>query len=136
MARLTRSTYCTLALLCLAAVVRASAGKAADADDEEMLYLIFTPQCFGVFNEGLEQLFLKFDVAGILARFDYYLPCALKIISKAMGYAIVAFSSILKIPQIYPIVKNKDVTGLAPVRGVPRPHSRTLALSHSPLHAP
>lgn len=40
--------------------------------------------------------------------------CLLPLISKALGYAIVAASSIVKVPQIYLIIKNRSVQGLSP----------------------
>jgi hypothetical protein len=60
-------------LLCLLSFVSAGSKAPSDAE-EETIFLIFTPKCFAVFNEGLEQLFLKFDIVGIFHKFDYYLP--------------------------------------------------------------
>ena len=46
----------------------------------------------------------------------YQLPakeCVLPLLSKVLGYAIVAASVFLKLPQIYVIVKNKSIKGLS-----------------------
>ena len=59
----------------------------------EALYLgIFSSECWTVFVEGLSQLFVKRDVIGVASQFKYYLPCALAILSKLVGFAIVAGS--------------------------------------------
>lgn len=42
------------------------------------------------------------------------LDCLLPLISKALGYTIVAASTIVKLPQIYLILKNQSVEGLSP----------------------
>ncbi|KAJ1450830.1 hypothetical protein M885DRAFT_531251 [Pelagophyceae sp. CCMP2097] len=82
---------------------------------EGRLFLfVFTDECWGVFVEGLQQLFVKLDVRGVLASLPYYLPCALDIISKTLGYAIVLGSTTLKLPQIYAIVAAESAEGLAP----------------------
>lgn len=46
----------------------------------------------------------------------YELPakdCVLPLLSKLLGYAIIAASVFLKLPQIYVIVKNKSIKGLS-----------------------
>eukprot|EP00250_Pteridium_aquilinum_P009793 c18940_g1_i1 orf=285-980(-) len=48
---------------------------------------------------------------------NFHLPpqtCLLPLFSQALGYAIVAASSIVKVPQIYLIIKNRSVQGLSP----------------------
>jgi mannose-P-dolichol utilization defect protein 1 len=65
---------------------------------------------------------MKSDIAGmdlscmIESVEKYQLPakdCVLPLLSKVLGYAIVAASVFLKLPQIYVIVKNKSIKGLS-----------------------
>ena len=39
---------------------------------------------------------------GCVQKVDYYLPCALEIVSKVASYGIIAGSAMLKLPQIVP----------------------------------
>lgn len=53
----------------------------------------------------------------IVSLQTFHLPsktCLLPLLSQALGYAIVAASSIVKVPQIYLIIKNRSVKGLNP----------------------
>lgn len=43
------------------------------------------------------------------------MPCALSALSKVLGYAIIAGSTFLKLPQVIKIVSAKSVAGLSPV---------------------
>ena len=95
----------TAAIAAAAIATAAAAAGAAEADSEPMLFLIFTQRCFDVFfTDGL--------LAGSLDIFD--VACIKLTISKALGYGIVVFSGVLKAPQIYNIVKNRDATGISP----------------------
>lgn len=88
-------------------VVGAAASKdegEADEQGEGMVLLIFTERCFDVFlTNGL--------LAGSFDIFD--IPCIKLTISKALGYGILVFSGLLKAPQIYTILKNRDATGIS-----------------------
>lgn len=57
------------------------------------------------------------DLACMMQSIEkYQLPakdCVLPLLSKVLGYAIVAASVFLKLPQIYVIVKNKSIKGLS-----------------------
>jgi mannose-P-dolichol utilization defect protein 1 len=94
-------------LLVLLGVVVVAAGTGDEEGQpagERMVLFIFTEHCFDVFlTNGL--------LAGSLDIFD--LPCIKLTISKALGYGILVFSGLLKAPQIYNILKNKDATGIS-----------------------
>lgn len=92
-----------LALL-VVAVAAVNKGEGAEEKGEKMVLFIFTEHCFDVFlTNGL--------LAGSLDIFD--VPCIKLTISKALGYGILVFSGLLKAPQIYNILKNKDATGIS-----------------------
>lgn len=101
------STGWVLVAACALAVVAVVSGEGDDADKqkpETMVLWIFTERCFDVFlTNGL--------LAGSLDIFD--IPCIKLTISKALGYGILVFSGLLKAPQIYNILKNKDATGIS-----------------------
>lgn len=69
--------------------------------------------CFDVFMEGVEQLFWRLDVVGVARRYDYYLPCAIEIVSKVLGYCVVAGSLGYKLPQISTVYKSQSAHGLS-----------------------
>eukprot|EP01043_Picozoa_sp_COSAG02_P014979 COSAG02_NODE_627_length_19327_cov_4.448382_1_plen_295_part_00 len=95
-----------LVLLAIAIVTAAAAGKGDEGQQpgEKMVLFIFTEHCFDVFlTNGL--------LAGSLDIFDA--SCIKLTISKALGYGILVFSGLLKAPQIYNILKNKDATGIS-----------------------
>ena len=80
----------------------------------EALYLgVFSETCWGVFVEGLRQLFVDLDPVGCVRSIDYYLPCALDILSKAASYGIIAGALVLKVPQILAIAGAKSAEGLS-----------------------
>mmetsp|Transcript_23489 Transcript_23489/g.30525 ORF Transcript_23489/g.30525 Transcript_23489/m.30525 type:complete len:261 (+) Transcript_23489:79-861(+) len=80
----------------------------------ENLYLgIFSEECWKVFVEGLNQLFLQLDVVGVLDRFSYYKPCALSVISKILGYVIIIGSFGFKVPQILKVMDSHSTAGLS-----------------------
>lgn len=104
--------WCLLAVTCLVAALSlasadgddAAGDTKSDSKKQPMVFLIFTPECFDVFlTNGL--------LAGSLDIFD--IPCIKLTISKALGYGILVFSGLLKAPQIYNILKNKDATGIS-----------------------
>ena len=100
------SKACALAgaLALLVVAVAASKGEGAEEQGEKMVLFIFTEHCFDVFlTNGL--------LAGSLDIFD--VPCIKLTVSKALGYGILVFSGLLKAPQIYNILKNKDATGIS-----------------------
>ena len=70
-------------------------------------------RCWPVFVEGLHQLFVQLDPVGCVRRLDYYLPCALDVISNAASLAIVAGAALLKAPQIAAVVKARSADGLS-----------------------
>jgi mannose-P-dolichol utilization defect protein 1 len=73
-----------------------SPAKKASAD---LVYYLFTRECYETYVD-------KHDFLNI--------PCLKMLVSKALGYAIIAGSFILKLPQILIIISAKDVTGLNP----------------------
>ena len=81
--------------------------------DETLYFGIFTAECWSVFVEGLDELFVRWDVISILKRLDYYKPCALKVVSKVLGYAIILGSFGYKVPQILAVVQSRSATGLS-----------------------
>lgn len=78
--------------VCLAAVY----GK---TQAEELIFGIITPTCF-------DSLVNRHEFGNI--------ECLKFVLSKALGYAIICGSFILKVPQIIKILRAKDVTGLTP----------------------
>jgi mannose-P-dolichol utilization defect protein 1 len=86
------------ALLALAGF--AAMARAAPTDSSsELVFGVFTPACFDAF-------FTHHDFANV--------DCIKLVVSKALGYAIITGSLILKLPQILKILSAKDVTGLTP----------------------
>lgn len=83
------------------------------ATGEPLFLGVFSDTCWGVFEEGLRQLFLELDPVGCVRKIDYYLPCALDILSKAASYAIIAGALVLKLPQILAIASAKSAAGLS-----------------------
>ncbi|KAF1336581.1 Mannose-p-dolichol utilization defect 1 protein, partial [Globisporangium splendens] len=69
------------------------------APSQELVFGVFTPACFDAF-------FTHHDFANV--------ACLKLVVSKALGYAIITGSLILKLPQILKILSAKDVTGLTP----------------------
>jgi len=86
----------TLIFLAFAAV---AAATAVSDSSESVLGGLMTKQCYDIY-------FLQHDFVNI--------ACFQKLISKALGIAIIAGAFGLKIPQIMVILKNKSVSGLAP----------------------
>ena len=43
--------------------------------DTVLIAGVFSPECWGVFCEGIHQL-ARLEVRGIVSRVDYYWPCA------------------------------------------------------------
>ena len=81
---------------------------------DEVLFLgVFSATCWAVFTEGLHQLFVELDPVGCVHKFDYYLPCALEILSKVVSFAIIGGSLMLKVPQILAILKSRSAAGLS-----------------------
>ena len=96
MAQITRAVGAALVLT--TAVLATSASTHKKADDELILGL-FTPNCF-------EAFVTHYDFANV--------ACIKAVVSKALSYAIITGSLILKLPQILKILAAKDVTGLTP----------------------
>ncbi|KAL4480782.1 hypothetical protein ABPG72_001651 [Tetrahymena utriculariae] len=67
-------------------------------DTRKYKFIFFTEECFDTF-------FVQKDFANV--------SCIKFTLSKALGTGIVVFSTILKVPQIIKIVKNKSVEGLS-----------------------
>ncbi|KAH8046601.1 hypothetical protein JL720_16326 [Aureococcus anophagefferens] len=63
--------------------------------------------------EGMHQLFVELDPVGCVKKVDYYLPCALEIVSKVASYGIIAGSAMLKLPQIAAILASRSAAGLS-----------------------
>ncbi|GAB9464991.1 Mannose-p-dolichol utilization defect 1 protein [Globisporangium polare] len=89
----------TTALLLLAAIAAVTAGSTSGKESPELVFGVFTPACFDAF-------FTQHDFANV--------ACLKLVVSKALGYAIITGSLILKLPQILKILSAKDVTGLTP----------------------
>uniref|UniRef100_A0A7S0XRP0 Mannose-P-dolichol utilization defect 1 protein homolog n=1 Tax=Elphidium margaritaceum TaxID=933848 RepID=A0A7S0XRP0_9EUKA len=68
--------------------------------ESQLIWLLFTPHCF--------DLFTQFSVKEFIDD-----GCAVSIISKALGYAIICGSFALKLPQILKIVNAKSGAGLS-----------------------
>ncbi|EAR87711.1 PQ loop protein (macronuclear) [Tetrahymena thermophila SB210] len=85
-----------LVLAILVCTVMAAGVKAPDT--RKYKFVIFTEECFDTF-------FTKNDFLNV--------PCIKFTLSKILGTSIVVFSTILKVPQILKIVKNKSVEGLS-----------------------
>ena len=64
----------------------------------QLKWFVFREDCFDIF-------FNKHDFTNV--------ECIKLTISKCIGYAIVAFSAILKVPQILKILKNGSVEGIS-----------------------
>ena len=80
----------------------------------ETLWLgIFSETCWATMVEGLHQLFVELDPVGCVKKVDYYLPCALEIVSKVASYGIIAGSAMLKLPQIAAILSSRSAAGLS-----------------------
>jgi len=75
--------------------------------------LIFSEACWPVFVEGLTQLFVELDPVGCARRLDYYLPCALDVLSKAASVGIIAGAALLKVPQILAVGRARSAAGLS-----------------------
>ncbi|EQC29133.1 hypothetical protein SDRG_13165 [Saprolegnia diclina VS20] len=65
----------------------------------DLVYGVFTPQCY-------ETYFTQHDFL--------HVACFKAVLSKALGYAIILGSFILKLPQILKIISAKSVAGLSP----------------------
>ena len=68
--------------------------------DSELIWMLFSPSCF--------DLLTKFDINNFIDD-----GCAASVISKLLGYAIIAGSFALKIPQIIKIMSAKSGAGLS-----------------------
>ncbi|KAH8060897.1 hypothetical protein JL720_13486 [Aureococcus anophagefferens] len=80
----------------------------------ETLWLgIFSETCWATMVEGLHQLFVELDPVGCVKKVDYYLPCALEIVSKVASHGIIAGSAMLKLPQIAAILASRSAAGLS-----------------------
>ncbi|KAG6599658.1 Mannose-P-dolichol utilization defect 1 protein [Phytophthora cinnamomi] len=95
MARMTH----VCAALALAAAMLAGPSMAEKKADDELVLGLFTPTCFEAFAT-------HHDFANV--------ECIKAVVSKALSYAIITGSLILKLPQILKILGAKDVTGLTP----------------------
>lgn len=84
------------------------------AEAGDLFLGVFTRECWDVFLDGVDQLLLQFDAVGVLRRRDYYLPCALQVLSKALGYLIILGSLGFKLPQISAIWRSRSAEGLSP----------------------
>lgn len=81
---------------------------------DDVLFLgIFTEECWEVFLDGVDQLFLKLDAVGVVRQINYYLPCAMNVVSKVLGYAVILGSLGFKLPQISAILKSRSAKGLS-----------------------
>lgn len=89
---------CATALL-LVATAAAATASSSSKESSELVFGVFTPACFDAF-------FTQHDFANV--------ACLKLVVSKALGYAIITGSLILKLPQILKILSAKDVTGLTP----------------------
>ncbi|TDH70249.1 hypothetical protein CCR75_000197 [Bremia lactucae] len=94
---MTLETMATKFTLITATLVTSAIAMSKDKD--ELIMGLFTPECFEVFA-------VDHDFANI--------ACIKAVVSKALSYAIITGSLILKLPQILKIVGAKDVTGLTP----------------------
>lgn len=79
----------------------------------ELFLGVFTEECWRVFVEGVEQLFVKADPVGVVRRADYYLPCAQLVLSKLLGYVVILGSLGFKVPQMAAIWSSKSAAGLS-----------------------
>jgi mannose-P-dolichol utilization defect protein 1 len=62
---------------------------------------------FWIFREDCFDKFISLDISDV--------DCLKFTVSKGIGFAIVIFSCILKLPQINKIIANNSVDGLAPI---------------------
>ncbi|OWZ08290.1 Mannose-P-dolichol utilization defect 1 protein [Phytophthora megakarya] len=83
----------------LATAMLATSTMAEKKADDELILGLFTPKCFEAFAT-------HHDFANV--------DCIKAVVSKALSYAIITGSLILKLPQILKILGAKDVTGLTP----------------------
>uniref|UniRef100_K3X7B3 Mannose-P-dolichol utilization defect 1 protein homolog n=1 Tax=Globisporangium ultimum (strain ATCC 200006 / CBS 805.95 / DAOM BR144) TaxID=431595 RepID=K3X7B3_GLOUD len=88
-----------LAALAASAAMASTTTETTTASSQELVFGVFTPACFDAF-------FTHHDFANV--------ACLKLVVSKALGYAIITGSLILKLPQILKILSAKDVTGLTP----------------------
>lgn len=89
----------TTTLLLVAIASMAAAATTRSKESSDLVFGVFTPACFDAF-------FTQHDFANV--------ACIKLVVSKALGYAIITGSLILKLPQILKILSAKDVTGLTP----------------------
>ncbi|GMF16646.1 unnamed protein product [Phytophthora fragariaefolia] len=87
------------ALLALASAMVAASSAAQTKEEGELVLGLFTPKCFEAFAT-------HHDFANV--------ECLKAVVSKALSYAIITGSLILKLPQILKILGARDVTGLTP----------------------
>lgn len=93
------SSLLSVATALLVMAASAAATATANATTSDLVFGVFTPACFDAF-------FTQHDFANV--------ACLKLVVSKAIGYAIIAASLVLKLPQILKIVRARDVTGLMP----------------------
>ncbi|KAL8023836.1 putative mannose-P-dolichol utilization defect 1 protein [Plasmopara halstedii] len=87
------------AVLSLTTGLLISCTTAMKEGKDKLVLGLFTPQCFEAFA-------IHHDFVNV--------SCIKAVISKALSYAIITGSFILKLPQIIKIMSAKDVTGLTP----------------------
>uniref|UniRef100_M4C487 Solute carrier family 66 member 3 n=1 Tax=Hyaloperonospora arabidopsidis (strain Emoy2) TaxID=559515 RepID=M4C487_HYAAE len=97
MTRMTKGVYVTLVLT--TALLAAAALTKKKTTDDELILGFITPDCFDAFVT-------HYEFANV--------ECIKAVVSKALSYAIITGSLILKLPQILKILAAKDVTGLTP----------------------
>ncbi|RLN54175.1 hypothetical protein BBJ29_008244 [Phytophthora kernoviae] len=87
------------AALALATAMLWTPATAQSDTKDELVFGLFTPSCFDAFVKD-------HDFANV--------ECIKAVVSKALSYAIITGSLILKLPQILKILGARDVTGLTP----------------------
>ncbi|RLN57120.1 hypothetical protein BBJ28_00004499 [Nothophytophthora sp. Chile5] len=87
------------AAFALAVALLAIPSQAETPKDDALVLGLFTPACFEAFAT-------QHDFTNV--------ECLKAVVSKALSYAIITGSLILKLPQILKILGAKDVTGLTP----------------------
>ena len=85
--------------------------KMSNSEEGPLFLGIFSPECWSVFVEGVTEVFTS--PGSVLGRIDYYEPCALKVISKVLGFLIILGSFGFKLPQIFAVVSAKSAKGLS-----------------------
>ena len=75
-----------------------AAANSTEPEASKIKWYIFREDCF-------EQIVNKFDLSNT--------DCLKFALSKAIGYAIIAGSAILKVPQISKILSNQSVVGIS-----------------------